>query len=149
MAVLPTRIQLARYTAAQWASANPVLLQGEPGWEIDSGNLKIGNGTSTWNTLPYFGDSADSPQVTLNGTTAGTAVSSQPFQGATFKKFVVYLNGYRNSTAGAQTINYPLAFLKTPRVVADDAGILATATTLTLPVSMTGAVTGWIILEGY
>lgn len=47
-------IQVRRDTAANWTSANPILAQGEPGFEIDTGKLKFGNGSSTWNTLPYF-----------------------------------------------------------------------------------------------
>ncbi len=49
-----TRIQLRRDTAANWTSANPVLLLGEPGIEVDTGNLKYGDGTSAWNVLGYF-----------------------------------------------------------------------------------------------
>lgn len=54
MAITPTRIQLARYTAAQWVTANPILLQGEPGWEIDTDLMKIGDGVTAWNNLGYF-----------------------------------------------------------------------------------------------
>ena len=47
------RIQLRRDTAARWAMANPVLAQGEPGYETDTGRQKIGNGTAKWNDIPY------------------------------------------------------------------------------------------------
>lgn len=50
---MAVRIQLRRGTAAQWTVANTVLAQGEIGVEIDTGNFKIGNGTSTWTTLIY------------------------------------------------------------------------------------------------
>lgn len=49
-----TSIQLRRGTAAQWTTANPVLLEGEFGWETDTGEFKIGNGTSTWTALGYW-----------------------------------------------------------------------------------------------
>lgn len=49
-----TNIQLRRGTAAQWSAANPVLLAGEFGWESDTGEFKIGDGTSTWNVRPYW-----------------------------------------------------------------------------------------------
>ena len=29
--------------------------QGEPGYELDTGKLKIGDGMTPWNTLEYFG----------------------------------------------------------------------------------------------
>ena len=50
---MPT-IKVRRGTAAQWTSSNPVLAAGEPGHELDTGKLKVGNGTSTWSELPYF-----------------------------------------------------------------------------------------------
>jgi hypothetical protein len=48
-------IQLRRDTSANWGSVNPVLLRGEPGFETDTGKLKIGDGNTAWNTLDYFG----------------------------------------------------------------------------------------------
>lgn len=53
MATTRQRIQLRRDTAANWASINPVLLAGEAGYETDTGSFKIGNGSSTWQALPY------------------------------------------------------------------------------------------------
>jgi|GEM_PF-2198048 len=51
-----TTIKLRRGTAAQWASANPVLSDGEPGFATDSGVLKVGDGTATWEELPGYLD---------------------------------------------------------------------------------------------
>ena len=42
---------LRKATSAEWSFNNPVLYSGEPGYETDTGIFKIGNGTSTWNTL--------------------------------------------------------------------------------------------------
>jgi Major tropism determinant N-terminal domain len=50
-----TRIQLRRDTAANWTSTNPILDQGEPGYETDTGNIKYGNGSSRWSALLYGG----------------------------------------------------------------------------------------------
>lgn len=50
--------QLRRGTAAEWTSANPVLASGEQGYETDTRKIKIGDGTSAWNALPYFAGSA-------------------------------------------------------------------------------------------
>ena len=47
-------IQLRRGTAAAWTSANPVLAQGELGFETDTLKVKLGDGTSNWVSLPYF-----------------------------------------------------------------------------------------------
>ena len=48
------KIQLRRGTAATWASANPVLLDGEPGLESDTGQKKYGDGVTAWNSLGYY-----------------------------------------------------------------------------------------------
>lgn len=49
-----TTIQFRRGTAAQWTTANPVLANGEFGWESDTGEFKIGNGAATWTALAYW-----------------------------------------------------------------------------------------------
>lgn len=45
---------MKRGTAASWAAANPILSDGEIGFETDTSKIKIGNGTSTWTALNYF-----------------------------------------------------------------------------------------------
>ena len=47
------RIQIRRDTKAKWADLNPILAAGEMGFEIDNNRLKIGNGITAWNSLPY------------------------------------------------------------------------------------------------
>ena len=53
---MANKIQLRRDTAANWTSTNPVLAQGEVGYDLTSGKMKVGNGTSTWTQLAYFND---------------------------------------------------------------------------------------------
>lgn len=48
--------QLKRGTAQRWIEANPVLRQGEPGFEYDTHKLKIGDGFTPWGALPYIGE---------------------------------------------------------------------------------------------
>ena len=50
---MATKIQFRRDTAGNWSGTNPVLSQGEPGVETDTGKLKIGNGSDPWACLPY------------------------------------------------------------------------------------------------
>lgn len=47
-------IKLRRDTKNAWTNVDPVLSQGEPGFEIDTNNIKIGNGFKKWSELPYF-----------------------------------------------------------------------------------------------
>ena len=42
-------------TRSQWSALNPVLMAGEPGVEKETDNLKIGDGLTAWNKLPYHG----------------------------------------------------------------------------------------------
>jgi len=49
-----TTMQFRRGTAAQWTSSNPVLADGEFGWEKDTAEFKIGNGVTAWNALGYW-----------------------------------------------------------------------------------------------
>lgn len=45
-------IALRRGTAAAWISADPILDAGEPGFETDTGKLKIGDGVTAYTALP-------------------------------------------------------------------------------------------------
>ena len=47
-------IKLKRDYAANWTSLNPVLSLGEPGYERDTGKMKIGDGTTPWDQLEYI-----------------------------------------------------------------------------------------------
>jgi hypothetical protein len=49
-----TKIQVRRGTAAQWASANPVLSDGEVAFERDTNKIKIGDGLKSWSALSYL-----------------------------------------------------------------------------------------------
>ena len=51
-----TRIQLRRDSSTNWVQNNPIPAQGEPCYETDTGKLKIGNGSTPYNSLPYIGD---------------------------------------------------------------------------------------------
>ncbi len=51
---MATRMQQRRGTAAQWTAANPTLAAGEIGFETDTNQFKIGNGSSAWSALSYF-----------------------------------------------------------------------------------------------
>ena len=48
------KILIRRDTAANWTTANPILADGEQGYEKDTGKMKIGDGIKTWNQLSYF-----------------------------------------------------------------------------------------------
>ncbi len=53
---MANKIQIRRDLAANWTNADPTLSQGELGYEIDTGKLKIGTGEHAWVDLNYFDD---------------------------------------------------------------------------------------------
>jgi len=50
------RIQLRRDSATNWQTINPSLLQGEIGLDLTNKRMKIGDGFTSWNDLPYADD---------------------------------------------------------------------------------------------
>ena len=52
--VIKTTFLLRRGPAQRWIDVNPVLAQGEPGFEYDTNKLKIGDGQRRWTELPYI-----------------------------------------------------------------------------------------------
>ncbi|HEY1248643.1 MAG TPA: hypothetical protein VGE97_06630 [Nitrososphaera sp.] len=74
---MPHTIQLRRGTASDWTSADPVLNEGEIGYETDTGYLKIGDGGAPWTLLPYTigpggGGTPDLASVLAVGNSAGS-----------------------------------------------------------------------------
>lgn len=49
------QFQFRRGTAAQWSAANTTLASGEMGIETDTSRFKVGNGSTSWNSLSYGG----------------------------------------------------------------------------------------------
>lgn len=49
------QLQFRRGTAVRWSNANPILAAGEMGIEGDTDRFKIGDGVTSWNSLPYGG----------------------------------------------------------------------------------------------
>lgn len=54
---MATRIQVRRGTTSEWNSANPVLEEGEIGYNSTLGQIKVGDGDSTWSQLYYLENS--------------------------------------------------------------------------------------------
>jgi hypothetical protein len=56
---MATKIQVRRGSSSNWTTTNPVLSEGEIGFETNTGKFKIGNGSSAWSALDYFGGEVD------------------------------------------------------------------------------------------
>jgi hypothetical protein len=66
------RIQIRRDTSSNWTSNNPILLQGEFGYELNTGYAKIGDGQTAWTALDYFGGTGPTGSTGLTGVTGAT-----------------------------------------------------------------------------
>jgi hypothetical protein len=134
------RIQFRRDTTANWTSINPILLQGEFAYSLDTGFAKIGDGSSTWSQLTYFGGTGPTgPGVAISGPTGytfTTEVTGIGFTGggissvsATGDVVTVTIGG---GTANQETANYTLA-------LSDSNGSIemssASNTTITVPLN--------------
>jgi hypothetical protein len=79
------QIQLRADTAANWASENPTLLANEVGLETDTKKIKVGNGSTAWNSLAYF------PSIVTGGTVLGNleigTTGTLTFEGSTADGF--------------------------------------------------------------
>lgn len=56
--VINATIRFKRGTEARWKEVNPILLSGEPGFETDTGKIKVGDGVTRWTDLGYIGESS-------------------------------------------------------------------------------------------
>ena len=62
------RVQIRRDTSLNWGTNDPILLDGEFGYETDTGRYKIGNGIDVWSDLIYS-------LVGITGPTGGTGAT--------------------------------------------------------------------------
>ena len=81
------RILIRRDTAANWTASNPTLASGELGGETDTGKLKLGNGSTAWNSLAYQGG-----VTSVNGNT-GVVTGLAPTASPTFTGTVTIPSG--------------------------------------------------------
>jgi hypothetical protein len=60
------RLRHPTFPAAEWADKNPLLQRGEIGYEVDTHHVKVGDGITYWNDLPYIFDDAGQPLSTAD-----------------------------------------------------------------------------------
>ena len=108
------RILLRRDSSINWETQNPVLLSGEPGYETDTGKLKIGDGSSMWSDLDYYvgatgaqGIQGDTGATGPTGATGATGPTGPTFTGYGLEIHVSTADG--NDTTGNGDLLNPVA----------------------------------------
>jgi hypothetical protein len=95
------KIQLRRDTAANWTAANPILAQGELGFEIDTNKSKVGDGVTAWNSRPYTGV-ATAGWTQNGGGAVSRTVDSKLKDVVSVKDFGAVGDGVADDTAAIQ-----------------------------------------------
>ena len=116
---MASKIQLRRDTAANWTAANPILAQGEAAYEIDTCRLKIGDGTTDFNTLPYKFESS------LVESPAGVFTHTDELDNVT----VIDISSFATSSTVAA--NAAAIATNTANITSNDADIAANTTDIT------------------
>ena len=81
------RFKLRYDTDANWTTQNPVLEEGEPGVNSDDYSLKLGDGITPWNDLPYVTENTVSGAV-ASATAAATAAAASATSAAASAELV-------------------------------------------------------------
>lgn len=79
-------IQIRRGSRSEWLNVDPILDDGEFGFEVDTGRIKIGDGTNNWSELNYIGSNENFVKIYNN---TGYAIQ---------KGQAVYINGFDSYT---------------------------------------------------
>jgi hypothetical protein len=141
-----TRMQQRRGTAAQWAAANPILTDGEIGFEKDTEEFKIGDGVSPWADLNYIGG-VPAPVITAEIEAAIEAQAT--IDNATFEAGISRVR-YVNSATGSDandglTMSKAKATLQAAVTAAGDDGTVRIAPGTYAPFTTSAAN---LLLEG-
>lgn len=93
-------IQLKHGTSTEWSTENPVLMAWELGIETDTNLGKIGDGVTSWNSLPYAFNGSCLPLS--GGTMTGEIVRNGVLAKNSLNSNYVVIYGGTTSTAGAR-----------------------------------------------
>lgn len=87
--MLKARVRLKTDTSEAWRNNNPILLNGEEGYESDTNLSKIGDGVRHWLELDYKNSGASAVASTAN-----YALDSNSLGGTSYDKWLDKFNNY-------------------------------------------------------
>lgn len=95
-----TKLKIRRDNSAIWIKINPVLEQGEPAVELDTGKMKIGDGERPYVELPYTSSTSTGGTTTVAwGDITGTIASNEALATALSNKEAKANKGLANGYA--------------------------------------------------
>ena len=74
---MASKLQFRKDTTANWAFSNPILSEGEPGVDLDTGGLKVGDGVTAWSALGWASGGAVIDDNETDSTAAWSAEKVQ------------------------------------------------------------------------
>lgn len=127
-------IRSSAFVASKCTAENPILQLGEVGYETDTNKLKVGDGVTKWNSLPYAGDGAGAVS-SVNGQTGDVVITAADLGATTSSAITVTLvvadwsADTQTVTASGVTATNTVAVAPAPASQADwiDGGVLCTA----------------------
>lgn len=122
---MASKVQTRRDTYANWASNNPTLADGELAYETNTGLAKMGNGSTAYTSLAYFGP--DTYRLTADRGAIGTTSAVDYFASA----------AYSMVAGGVYELTWELYFTKTTTNP-----VVFTVTTSQTPVNVVAYYTG-------
>ena len=111
--MLKARIQLKKDTSEAWRINNPVLLDGEAGYESDTNLMKVGDGIHRWLELDYTNSGA-----TAIASTANYAINAGALGGASAADWAKKFDNYVLNTRIEAVMSTASAADKIPTSIA-------------------------------
>jgi hypothetical protein len=130
------QIQIRRDVSANWASKNPVLAEGEIGYDLTEKKFKVGDGITAWSGLDYSGGGG------------GDFVETDP----TVPQYVKDIteddisNWNNHTVAPVESVNGKTGAVS---LSASDVGALPDSTVIPPPIDLTGYATETWVSNGY
>ncbi len=94
------RVKVRRDTSANWATSNPILADGEQGYDKTLKQYKTGDGATAWTNLVF--DRIDAAQVdnlpaSLTAAQVDTQITNKGYQTAAQVDTIVVAKGYQTA----------------------------------------------------